>query len=212
MITSKVIDKRFEFPFIVKTPKEMKENLPLIVQLHGAGERGDGSNLEAVEIHGFSNVITDDREVACVLVEPRCPADSFWAAQVPFIKDFILKIIEEYRCDRNRVYLTGLSMGGYGTWFTAMAYPDMFAAIAPCCGGGMPWNAGVLTMPVWAFHGAKDEVVFPYETENMIRGMQNAGLDPKLTIFPEYGHNSWEKAFSEELLEWLLAQKRPENQ
>lgn len=208
MITQKVLDKKYEFPFIVKTPKNMRENLPLIVQLHGAGERGDGSNLEAVEVHGFSHIFTDDREIDCVLVEPQCPTDSFWAARVPFIKDFILKIGKEYQCDENRVYLTGLSMGGYGTWFTAMAYPEMFAAIAPCCGGGMPWNAGVLTMPVWAFHGGKDDVVFPYETENMIRGMRNAGLDPKVTIFPEYGHNSWEKAYSDELLEWLLAQKK----
>lgn len=208
MITKKVLDPKFEFPFIVKTPKNMQENLPLIVQLHGAGERGDGSNLEAVEVHGFSHVFTHDREINCILVEPQCPGNSFWAANVPFIKDFILKIIQEYKCDENRVYLTGLSMGGYGTWFTAMAYPEMFAAIAPCCGGGMPWNAAVLTMPVWAFHGGRDDVVFPYETENMIMRMKEAGLTPKLTIYPECGHDSWEKAYSDELLEWLLAQKR----
>ena len=99
-------------------------------------------------------------------------------------------------------------MGGYGTWFTAMAYPEMFAAIAPCCGGGMPWNARVLTMPVWAFHGGQDSVVFPYETENMICAMKNAGLSPKVTIFPEDGHDAFIKAYNDELLEWLLEQKR----
>lgn len=210
MITNKVIDPKFEFPFIVKTPTEMKENLPLIVQLHGARERGDGSNLELVEIFGFSNVITDDRELDCILVEPQCREDSFWVAEIPFVRDFIVKIIDEYRCDVNRVYLTGLSMGAYGTWFTAMAYPNMFAAIAPCSGGGMPWNAGVLTMPVWAFHGAQDDVVFPYETENMIREMRKAGLSPKLTIYPEYAHNLWHRVYSEELLDWLLEQRRSE--
>lgn len=208
MITSKIITKDFEFPFIVKTPKEMKKNLPLIVQLHGAGERGNGDNLDIVQIHGFSNVITDDREIDCILVEPQCPSDSFWAANVPYIKSFIEKLIKKYECDEKRVYLTGLSMGGYGTWFTAMAYPQMFAAIAPCCGGGMPWNASVLTMPVWAFHGGKDDVVMPYETENMVNSMKKAGLSPKMTIFPEYGHNSWEKAYSEELLNWLLQQSK----
>lgn len=208
MVTNKITDKKFEFPFIAKTPSNMKENLPLIVQLHGAGERGDGSNLDVVEIHGFSNVLTNDTEKDCILVMPQCPENSFWAANVPYIKSFILKIIEKYKCDTDRIYLTGLSMGGYGTWFTAMAYPDMFAAIAPCCGGGMPWNAGVLTMPVWAFHGGKDDTVFPYESENMIKGMEKAGLKPKFTLFPEYGHNSWEAAYSEELLDWLLEQKK----
>ncbi len=208
MKAEKIIDKGFEFPFIVRTPKNMKDGLPLIVQLHGAGERGDGSNLDVVEIHGFSHVFTDEAEIDCIFVQPQCPENSFWAANVPFIKSFIEKIIAEYKCDKDRVYLTGLSMGGYGTWFTAMAFPEMFAAIAPCCGGGMPWNAGVLTMPVWAFHGGKDDVVFPYESENMVEGMRKAGLNPKYTVFPEYGHNSWEKAYSKELLEWLLAQKR----
>lgn len=208
MITEKIFDKEFEFPFIAKTPKNMTEGLPLIVQLHGAGERGDGSNLEVVEVHGFSQVLTEEREEDVVLIMPQCPENSFWAANVPFIKSFILKILEKYKCDPDKVYLTGTSMGGYGTWFTAMAYPDMFAAIAPCCGGGMPWNAGVLTMPVWAFHGGKDTDVFPYESENMIKAMEKAGFNPKFTLFPEYGHNSWDPAYSDELLSWLLSKKR----
>lgn len=139
---------------------------------------------------------------------PQCPENSFWVAEIPFIKEFIMKIVKEFHCDPDRISLTGLSMGGYGTWYTAMAYPEMFAAIAPCCGGGMPWNAGVLKMPVWAFHGGIDDVVFPYETENMIRGMEAAGLHPKLTIHPESGHDVWDLAYREELLEWLMEQKK----
>lgn len=208
MIKNNVVNNKYKFPFVIVTPKEMKDGLPLLVQLHGAGERGDGSNLEVVEIHGFPKVFTPEREIPCILVMPQCPMDSFWAAKVPLVYEFILQIVEDYHCDVNRIYLTGLSMGGYGTWFTAMAYPKMFAAIAPCCGGGMPWNAHVLTMPVWAFHGAKDEVVFPYESENMVNAMKKAGLDAKLTIFPECGHNCWDSACNEELLNWFLSKSK----
>lgn len=210
MKTKRVYDNKYGFPFIIRTPDNISDNLPLIVHLHGAGERGDGSitELKLVEVHGFPKIITDEKDYNCILVMPQCPRNSFWVAQIPFIKEFILSIIQEYRCDENRVYLTGLSMGGYGTWFTAMAYPDMFAAIAPCCGGGMPWNAGVLKMPVWAFHGDADDVVSPYETENMIIKMKEAGFDPKYTVYPGCGHNSWDQAFSGELLEWMLLHKR----
>lgn len=214
MQTQKIHDNKNFFPYIIRVPEQMKENLPLIVQLHGAGERGDGrdENLDVVETHGFPNLITDEKEYECILVMPQCPSGSFWVAQIPNIKSFIMSIVQEYKCDADRVYLTGFSMGGYGTWFTAMAYPDMFAAIAPCCGGGMPWNAGVLSMPVWAFHGMQDKIVLPYETENMIRGMEEAGLKPKLTLFPDCAHASWVEAYNEELLFWILSQKRNRRQ
>lgn len=210
MKTQKIRDARFGYPVIIKTPTNMRDNLPLIVQLHGADERGNGSelHLRRVEYHGFSSVITDEKEIDCVFVMPQCPENSFWVAEIPFLKEFIIKIVEEFHCDPDRICLTGLSMGGYGTWFTAMAYPEMFAAIAPCCGGGMPWNAAVLKMPVWAFHGGKDDAVFVYETENMIKAMEEAGLHPKFTLHPECGHNVWNLAYNEELLEWLLEQKR----
>lgn len=205
MNRTKIIDKKYKFPFIAVTPKNMKENLPLIIQLHGAGERGDGSNLEAVDGYGFATVFSGDREIDCVLIEPQCPCDSFWVANIPFIKDFILQIAEEYKCDKKRIYLTGMSMGGYGTWFTAMAYPEMFAAIAPCCGGGMCWNAGVLTMPAWAFHGEDDDAVPLYESIDMVNAMKKQGLDAKLTTYPKTGHDSWLKAYNDELLNWLLS-------
>lgn len=147
------------FAYAVRMPERMHAGLPMIIQLHGAGERGGGEDLEKAEIHGLANILTETREEDCVLIEPRCPEGSFWVAMLPELKRFVCRMIEAYACDPDRVTLTGLSMGGYGTWFLAMAAPELFAAIAPCCGGGMPWNAEVLTMPVWAFHGALDDVV-----------------------------------------------------
>lgn len=198
------------FAYAVRMPERMHAGLPMIVQLHGAGERGGGEDLEKAEIHGLANILTQTREEDCVLIEPRCPEGSFWVAMLPELKQFVCRMIEAYACDPDRVTLTGLSMGGYGTWFLAMAAPELFAAIAPCCGGGMPWNAEVLTMPVWAFHGALDDVVPLTETVDMVKAIQRAGGNARLTVFGDCGHDAWTYAYDEMLLQWLLAQKRME--
>ena len=107
----------------------------------------------------------------------------------------------------SRIYLCGLSMGGFGTWYTAMAYPKLFAAIAPCCGGGMAWNAGVLRMPIRAFHGLDDATVSANQTIEMAQKLQDKNPNFKCTLYEGVGHNSWSRAFSEELLEWMLSQR-----
>ena len=180
---------------------------PLIVQLHGAGERGNGTDVEKVEVHGFANCLKDV-ERDCVVVMPQCPATTFWAARVESIVRFIEQVIQEYDIDKDRVYLTGLSMGGFGTWYTAMARPDLFAAIAPVCGGGMPWNAGVLNMPVWAFHGAEDDVVNPRNSDEMVEALKAQGKEVAYTRLEGVGHNAWTYAYNETLLDWLLGKKR----
>ncbi len=209
MIREEIRLEKFPFPFVMRRPEVWDKKLPLVILLHGAGERGNGEEeLSKVEVHGFSKIFTEDKHYACVLVQPQCEQNSFWAAKVPQIMAFIEALQETYEIDENRIYLTGISMGGFGTWYTAMAYPETFAAIAPCCGGGMPWNAAVLTMPVWAFHGDSDTVVKPYNTTDMIEAMEQARLSPKLTIGKGVGHNMWDYTFDEELLFWLLRQKR----
>ena len=117
-------------------------------------------------------------------------------------------MVDQYSIDKNRIYLCGLSMGGFGTWYTAMAYPDIFAAIAPCCGGGMSWNAKVLKMPVWAFHGNEDKIVSVNQTLEMVKALKDINPNLKYTIYEGVGHNSWSIAFSEELLNWLLSQHK----
>ena len=161
------------FPYIAYIPETHSDHPALIIQLHGAGERGNGGTaLEKVLVHGFSKIATDENLQDCILLMPQCPEDSFWIAKIESLKQFIDHFVEQNHIDTKRIYLCGLSMGGFGTWNTAMAYPDFFAAIAPCCGGGMAWNAEILKMPIWAFHGKEDSVVSVCHTEEMVQKLE----------------------------------------
>ncbi len=208
MVIKNFDEEKWVYPFIMRAPKKMRENLPMIVQLHGAGERGGKDQLQLVEVHGFSHVLKEDVECDCLLIQPQCREDSFWVADVQGILKFINQVADEFNVDRKRIYLCGISMGGFGTWYTAMAKPDLFAAIAPCCGGGMPWNAKSLTMPIWAFHGSDDTIVSVDYSIEMIENAKPENKDANITIYDGVGHNSWEKAFSKELLDWLLSKTK----
>jgi predicted peptidase len=116
------------------------------------------------------------------------------------------EVIAEYRIDEQRIYLTGLSMGGFGTWRLAMAYPDRFAALAPVCGGGDPDQAHLVAhLPTWVFHGAKDDVVSIENSKKMVAALKKAGCDVKFTIYPDAGHDSWTETYNNpELYDWFL--------
>lgn len=201
-------EEKWAFPFVEYSPAEKTDGMPLVIQLHGAGERGMGKeDLSLVDVHGFSKYFAD-YDADCICVMPQCPTGSFWAARVESIVKFVCQLIEEYNADPDRVYLTGLSMGGFGTWYTAMARPDLFAAIAPCCGGGMAWNASVLTMPVWAFHGAEDTTVTPVQSDEMIAQLTKFNEDVTYTRMDGVGHDVWKHAYNKDLLDWLLSKKR----
>ena len=139
---------------------------------------------------------------------PQCPQNSFWAAKVESILKFIEQLTEEYNVDEDRIFLTRLSMGGFGTWFTAMASPEKFAAIAPVCGGGMAWNAGVLKMPICVFHGAEDDLVSVSQSDEMVLKLKELNADVTYSRVDGVGHNVWEKAYTKDLIEWLLSKKR----
>ncbi len=201
-------EEKWIFPFVEYCYADKTEKLPLIIQLHGAGERGEGGDdLKLVEVHGFSEIM-EKGEYKCRIIMPQCPKDTFWAARVESILKFIDQLKAEFNVDEDRIYLTGLSMGGFGTWYTAMAKPQLFAAIAPVCGGGMAWNAGVLTMPIWAFHGAIDDVVSPRHSDEMVEKLEATGADITYTKVEGVGHNVWDNAYNEELLNWLLSKKK----
>ena len=199
------------FPYIAYIPDSVTDTPALIIQLHGAGERGNGGNdLDKVLVHGLSKIANDANLTDCILVMPQCPTDSFWAARVESIRKFIDEMINKFSSDTKRIYLCGLSMGGFGTWYTAMAYPDLFAAIAPCCGGGMAWNAHVLKMPIWTFHGLDDSVVSPHQTIEMIEKLKPINPNLKYDLYEGVNHNSWDLAFTEKLLDWFFTHKKAE--
>ena len=201
-------EEKWIFPFVEYSPDNIAtDGLPIIIQLHGAGERGNGGDeLSLVDVHGFSKILKN-ANFPCLFAMPQCPKETFWAARVESIIAFIEQLTEELAVDKKQVYLTGLSMGGYGTWFTAMARPDLFAAIAPVCGGGMPWNAAVLDMPIWVFHGSDDTVVSPSESDDMVAKLKEFHKNVKYSRIDGVGHGVWENAYNEELIYWLLDKK-----
>jgi predicted peptidase len=194
--------------YLLYLPKdyEQKPSWPLMLFLHGRGERGD--DLALVKRNGPPKLIEEGKQFPFIVVSPQCPDEKSWE---PFELTALLdEMVEKYKVDQDRIYLTGLSMGGFGTWDLATRTPSRFAAIVPICGGGDPRRAKALAnLPVWVFHGAKDTLV-PYQrSEEMVEALKKNGGNVKFTLDPEAGHGVWNKAYAmPELYEWLLQQKR----
>jgi predicted peptidase len=204
--------------YLLYLPKEHAESTnrwPLMFFLHGAGERG--SNLSKVSVHGPPKLVKQKKEFPLIIVSPQCPADEVWDDAT--LLALLDSVCARYRVDTNRIYLTGLSMGGYGTWSLGLRHPERFAAIAPICGGGdvLPIllasrrnSKALRSLGVWAFHGAKDPVVPVSESERMIAALRKAGVkDVQLTVYPEAEHDSWTETYENpKLFEWFLAHRR----
>jgi predicted peptidase len=180
--------------------------LPTILFLHGAGERG--SNLDNVKRHGVAKIVEQHPDFSFIVISPQCPRGEYW--NVERLSALLDEVIASYPVDPDRLYLTGLSMGGYGTWHLAAAQPERFAAIAPICGGGNPQAAGKFkNLPVWAFHGAKDNVVPLSESEIMVSALKAYDGNVKFTVYPEAAHDSWTQTYNNpELYEWFLQYRR----
>jgi predicted peptidase len=194
--------------YLIYLPKDydQKESRPLMLFLHGAGERGN--NLDLVKTHGPPKLIGAGKQFPFIVVSPQCPNGRWW--QSVELATLLDEIVEKYKVDQDRIYVTGLSMGGFGTWSLAAYQPNRFAAIVPICGGGEVYWADTLAhIPAWVFHGAKDPVVPPERSKKMVEALKKNGGDPKFAIYPEAGHDSWTEAYNTpELYEWLLQQKR----
>ncbi|MGC8666527.1 MAG: prolyl oligopeptidase family serine peptidase [Chthonomonadales bacterium] len=186
--------------------KDRSRRWPLMIFLHGAGERG--TDLEKVKTHGPPKLVAQGKEFPFILVSPQCPEGQWW--DTGMLNALLDTLLAKYRVDPDRVYLTGLSMGGFATWAWAEAHPERFAAIAPICGGGDPFLAWRLkSVPVWAFHGAKDPVVPVKMTTDMVDALKSVGGDVRLTIYPEAGHDAWTDTYNnQELYDWFLQHQR----
>lgn len=197
-----------KYNYLLYTPKDYaeKDAWPLMIFLHGAGERGD--DLEKLKVHGPPKLIAQGKDFPCIVLAPQCPKHLWWYPQA--VIQLIDKIANEYKVDKSRIYLTGLSMGGFGTWALAAEHPEVFAAIAPICGAGDPEKAkAYVGTPTWVFHGAKDGVVPISGSEDMVEAIKTAGGEPKFTVYPEANHDSWTETYDNpEFYEWLFAQKK----
>lgn len=183
-----------------------KAQWPLLIFLHGSGERG--SDVERVKVHGPPKIADRTPEFPFITVSPQLPEEQDWdLAKLDALLDHVAK---SHAVDPDRITLTGLSRGGHGSWRWAAASPDRFAAVAPVAGWGDPATACWLAkLPIWAFHGDRDDVVVPEGSFAMQRAIRACGGAARLTIYPDLGHNSWDPAYDDPALYlWLLSQRR----
>ncbi|MEH1912072.1 prolyl oligopeptidase family serine peptidase [Nostoc sp.] len=188
--------------------------LPTILFLHGAAERG--SDLDNVKKQGVAKIVEQQPDFPFIVISPQCPRGEHWNVErLSVLLNEAMSLDSPQSgyasyVDPDRVYLTGLSMGGYGTWHLAATQPERFAAIAPICGGGNPQAARKLkNLPVWAFHGAKDNVVPLKESEIMVSALKARDGNVKFTVYPEANHDSWTQTYNNpELYEWFLQHRR----
>jgi predicted peptidase len=216
-------------PYRLLAPKEVNpgEKYPLVLFFHGAGECGTDNAKQLV--HGMNDFASDEimETYPAYVVAPQCPegeqwVDTPWSADAHTMKEkptdalrqslqLVETLAKEFPVDTRRLYITGLSMGGFGVWDAIQRHPDRFAAAVPICSGGDPAYAGkIKQVPIWAFHGDSDAAVKPNRSREMIEALKEAGGTPKYTEYEKTGHDSWTKTYADpHMYEWVFAQKRP---
>ena len=217
----KQVEQSLEVPgqsrlnYLLYLPKDYdeKESSPLLLFLHGAGERGNDM-LGRVKVHGPPKLIDAGEDFPFIVASPQCKEGGWW--QSADLSALIDHLESTFHVDRQRIYVTGLSMGGFGTWALALDEPERFAAIAPICGGGNTIAVSYvkpIQAAVWAFHGAKDTVVPLSESQEMAAALRGHGVDVTLTVYPEANHDSWTETYNnKELYKWLLSHSRKKDE
>ena len=204
-----------EMPYRIMLPESYstsdKTEYPLVLFLHGAGERGNDNAKQLVHGAGEFAKPANRQKFPAIVVAPQCPSGSFWTREVKTLQSLLDSVRKDYRIDARRIYITGLSMGGFGTWSLIAEQPEVFAAAAPICGGGSTESAGKLVnLPIWVFHGDADTVVKPELSRNMVKAIEKAGGKPKYTEYAGVGHDSWTATYANpDFIAWLFSQKKP---
>lgn len=204
------VTKAVRYDYLVALPEgyaTSRERVPLVLFLHGAGERG--SDVQKVKAHGPLKEIAKGRKIPAVVVAPQCQERGWWDADgLTAFVDFLEK---KYRIDKDRIYITGLSMGGFGTWGLGVRNPGRFAALAPICGGGDPMEASkIANIPIWVTHGDADTSVPVVESQKMVDATRAAGNQRvQFTIVKGGGHDVWTDVYGDDrFYTWLFAQRR----
>jgi len=220
----------FHFESVLKKnlllPVENSTKYPIILFLHGSGERGNDNNVQLTYIDSVFAKEKLQSENPCFILAPQCQIDKRWvdvdwdlpnhttpenpSTPLKLANLLLDSLLQFYPIDKNRIYITGLSMGGYGTWDFISRYPDKFAAAIPICGGGDQNMAAIISgVPIWCFHGAKDKLVPAFRSQNMINAIKAVGGNPIYTEYPDLGHLCWSTAYSTpELFTWLFSQSK----
>jgi predicted peptidase len=211
------IEKKVSLKYLLYLPKDYSKipdaKWPTILFLHGMGERGD--DLEIVKKHGIPKIVEGKDDFPFIAISPQCPITSLWTTMMDELHALLVDAVQRYNVDEVRIYLTGLSMGGYGAWHLAATYPELFAAVVPICGGMIhdsefQEKIKVLKdLPIWIFHGAKDEAVPIKNSKEVYNALKKIKGNVKFTVYPDLGHDSWTKTYDNpDLYKWLLKQKR----
>jgi predicted peptidase len=210
--TFTVDDTGNDLPYALHVPSgyqlDESKKWPLVLFLHGASERGDDPSPLAV--HGPVKQAAQGADLPFVVVAPQCPAYSTWSCELDGLYALIEEVSAHHRIDADRVYCTGLSMGGTGTWALAARFPNRFAAVVPICGAWMPEIAPrIAELPVWTFHGEEDSSIPVKHTEQVVGALRNLGSPVRFTRYPGVGHDSWTRTYDNpEVYEWMLEQRR----
>ena len=212
-ILSVDMNRSHQLKYLIYLPKDyLTKRYPLVLFLHGAGERG--TNLKDIEIHGLPKLVRNGKKFPFIIIAPQCPLNLWWSDPLPvdLLSKLVNDIVMKYGIHKNNVFCTGLSMGGYGTLALSIKNPKLFSAIIPICGGVDIKNffdiLNLKDLPIWLFHGDKDEVIPLENSQSIYKVLKPVNKNIKLTVYKGVDHNSWDRAYDDnELYKWMLSHK-----